>query len=64
MHFDTTYYLTDKFDTKEINKLDKKTIIIYRNYKENFKNISLLKMSMILIQGSMFYKTPTQKKIR
>ena len=43
MHFDTTYYLTDKFDTKEINKLDKKTIIIYRNYKENFKNISLLK---------------------
>ena len=43
MHFDTTYYLTDKFDTKEINKLDRKTIIIYRNYRENFKNISLLK---------------------
>ena len=43
MHFDTTYYLTDKFDTKEINKLDKKTIIIYRNYTENFKNLNLIK---------------------
>ena len=43
MHFFSNYYLTDKFDTKEINKLDRKTIIIYRNYRENFKNISLLK---------------------
>ena len=43
MHFSSYYYLTDKFDTKEINKLDKKTIIIYRNYRENFKNLSLLK---------------------
>lgn len=43
MHFSSYYYLTDKFDAKEINKLDKKTIIIYRNYKENLKNISLLK---------------------
>ena len=43
MHFFSNYYLTDKFDSKEINKLDKKTIIIYRNYKEKFNNISLLK---------------------
>jgi len=43
MHFFSNYYLTDRFDTKEINKLDKKTIIIYRNYKENFKNLSLIK---------------------
>jgi len=42
MHFFSKYYLTDKFDTKEIDKLSKKTIIIYRNYEENFKNISLL----------------------
>ena len=43
MHFFSNYYLTDRFDTKEINKLDKKTIIIYRNYRENFKNLTLLK---------------------
>ena len=43
MHFFSNYYLTDKFDSKEINKLDKKTIIIYRNYRKNFKNLSLLK---------------------
>tara|TARA_B100001057_G_scaffold74588_1_gene69125 strand:- start:30 stop:572 length:543 start_codon:yes stop_codon:yes gene_type:complete len=43
MHFFYNYYLTDKFDSKEINKLDKKTIIIYRNYKENFRNLNLLK---------------------
>ena len=42
MHFFYNYYLTDKFDSKEINKLDKKTIIIYRNYKENFKNLNIL----------------------
>jgi thiamine-phosphate pyrophosphorylase len=43
MHFLSNYYLTDKFDSKEINKLDKKTIIIYRNYRQNLKNLSLLK---------------------
>ena len=43
MHFYSKYYLTDKFDTKEINKLNKKTIIIYRNYEKNSKNLSLLK---------------------
>ena len=43
MHFSFNYYLTDKFDTKEINNLDKNTIIIYRNYKENFDNLNLLK---------------------
>ena len=43
MHFSFNYYLTDKFDTKEINNLDKNTIIIYRNYKENFDNLILLK---------------------
>ena len=43
MHFFSNYYLTDKFDSKEINKLNRNTIIIYRNYRENFKNLSLLK---------------------
>tara|TARA_Y100000389_G_C17263868_1_gene414403 strand:- start:155 stop:697 length:543 start_codon:yes stop_codon:yes gene_type:complete len=43
MHFSSYYYLTDKLDTKEINKLNKKTIIIYRNYEENYNNLSLLK---------------------
>ena len=43
MHFYSKYYLTDKFDTKEINKLNKKTIIIYRNYEKNSKNLSLLR---------------------
>lgn len=48
MHFLSNYYLTDKFDSKEINKLDKKTIIIYRNYRQNLKNLSLLRELKIL----------------
>ena len=43
MHFSSYYYLTDKLDTKEINKLNKKTIIIYRNYEEKYNNLNLLK---------------------
>ena len=33
------YYFTSKFDTKIINKLDKQTIVIYRNYKSNSNDI-------------------------
>ena len=34
MHFylNTKYYFISKFDTKNINKLDKQTTVIYRNY--------------------------------
>ena len=34
MHFKlkTRYYFINKFDTKNIDKLDKETIVIYRNY--------------------------------
>ena len=35
----TKYYFTSKFDTKIINKLDKQTIVIYRNYKSNSNDI-------------------------
>ena len=33
------YYFTSKFDTKIINKLDKQTIVIYRNYKSSSNDI-------------------------
>ncbi len=38
MHFNlkTKYYFINKFDTKNIDKQDKQTVIIYRNY--NLKN--------------------------
>ena len=32
MHNDIKYYFINKFETKNIDKQDKKTIIIYRNY--------------------------------
>ena len=32
----TKYYFINKFDTNIIDKLDKQTIIIYRNYSKNF----------------------------
>ena len=33
------YYFTNKFDTKIIGKLDKQTIVIYRNYKSNNSDV-------------------------
>tara|TARA_B100002019_G_scaffold77712_1_gene67042 strand:+ start:112 stop:639 length:528 start_codon:yes stop_codon:yes gene_type:complete len=44
MHYlKTKYYFINKFDTKNINKLNKDTIVIYRNYKPNkdYENIIL-----------------------
>ena len=35
----TKYYFTSKFNTKIINKLDKQTIVIYRNYKSSSNDI-------------------------
>ena len=44
MHFylNTKYYFINKFDTKNINKLDKQTVVIYRNYSPNGMKESLI----------------------
>ena len=47
MHFNlnTKYYFINNFDTNNINKQDKKTIIIYRNYKsKNIDQFQILKL--------------------
>ena len=31
-YLNTKYYFISKFDTKNIDKLDKQTVVIYRNY--------------------------------
>ena len=36
------YYFIDNFDTKNIDKVDKQTVVIFRNYKLNKKNETLL----------------------
>ena len=36
------YYFINKFDTNNINKQDKQTVIIYRNYTSNIKNKDLI----------------------
>ncbi len=36
------YYFINKFDTNNINKLDKQTIVIYRNYSLKTKNETLI----------------------
>ena len=43
--FEQKYYFTNKFDTEILNKIDKQTIVIYRNYSEknNIKKIIKLK---------------------
>ena len=36
------YYFIDKFDTNNINKQDKQTAIIFRNYSSNLPNEQLI----------------------
>ena len=36
------YYFINKFDTNNLNKQDKQTVIIYRNYSSNIKNKDLI----------------------
>lgn len=36
------YYFINKFDTNNISKQDKQTVIIYRNYSSNIKNEDLI----------------------
>ena len=38
MHYIKKYYLINKFDTKIINKLNRDTIVVYRNYNFNGKD--------------------------
>ncbi len=44
MHFNmkNKYYFINKFDTNNINKQDKQTIIIYRNYRTISQDEKLL----------------------
>ena len=47
MHYNlnTKYYFINNFDTNNIDQLDKKTIIIYRNYKsKNIDQFQILKL--------------------
>ena len=32
-NFKTKYYFIDNFDTKNIDKVDKQTVVIFRNYE-------------------------------
>ncbi len=44
-NFKTKYYFIDNFDTKNIEKIDKQTVVIFRNYKlEKKDEILLLKI--------------------
>ena len=36
------YYFIDKFETNNIDRLDKRTIVIYRNYNQKIPNIELI----------------------
>jgi len=41
-NFKTKYYFLDNFDTKNIDKVDKQTVIIFRNYQLKKKDETLL----------------------
>ena len=55
-HFNNIYYFIEDFNRKEILKLDKRIIIIYRNYKKSIKE-SLIKdiRSFCKAYGRKFY---------
>ena len=57
------YYFINKFDTNNINKQDKQTVIIYRNYTSNIKNKDLiLKIkNYCKKKGIKFYLSNTYK---
>ena len=42
MHKDTKYYFINKFETNNIDKQDKQTIIIYRNYSSRAADVKLI----------------------
>ena len=42
MHNDTKYYFINKFETNNIDKQDKQTIIIYRNYSSKIADVKLI----------------------
>ena len=41
-YFETKYYFINKFDTNNIDRQDKKTIVIYRNYLSKKTNVPLI----------------------
>ena len=43
-YFSQKYYFTNKFDTEIIDKIDKQTIIIYRNYSKKIDTLQLIKL--------------------
>ena len=56
MHFylNTKYYFINKFDTKNINRLDKQTIVIYRNYSINgMKERLILKIKSTTLRNQI-----------
>ena len=59
MHFNlnTKYYFINNFDTNNIDQLDKKTIIIYRNYKsKKIDQFQILKLKIYCKKrGLKFY---------
>ena len=42
MHKDMKYYFINKFETNNIDKQDKQTIIIYRNYSSKIADVKLI----------------------
>tara|TARA_B100001175_G_scaffold265447_1_gene235785 strand:- start:683 stop:1210 length:528 start_codon:yes stop_codon:yes gene_type:complete len=42
--FEQKYYFTNKFDTEILNKIDKQTIVIYRNYSEKIDIKKIIKL--------------------
>ena len=42
MHKDIKYYFINKFETNNIDKQDKQTIIIYRNYSSKIADVKLI----------------------
>ena len=58
----TKYYFINKFETNNIDKQDKKTVIIYRNYSSKIiDEVFLLKIKeqiikKIVIAGTKFYE--------
>ena len=65
MHFIKTrkYYFINKFDTNNIDKQDKQTIIIFRNYNSKKEDEMLIfKIRNYCKKKSLKYHEPVKKK--
>jgi len=61
--FEQKYYFTSKFDTEILNKIDKQTTIIYRNYSEEIDIKKIIKLKNYCKKINKFFYLSNNVKL-